>query len=81
MFDVKTYKTDGSEGATVRGLTWVQMTSLQSVLAQHGVKYFTKQVSGLTPDAPELATPSTSCPECEKYHHFYHALPTSTPIR
>ena len=42
MFDVKTYK-DGKETETVRGLSWSQMTAIQSVLARNGIKFFTKQ--------------------------------------
>lgn len=44
MFTVKTYKPDGTDGATVRGLTWLQMTSLKFILEQHGIKYFVEQV-------------------------------------
>ena len=45
MFDVKTYDKDGRETETIRNLTWVQMTTIQSVLSRAGIKFITRQIS------------------------------------
>lgn len=62
MFDVKTYKPDGGEGATIRKLSWSQMTSVQSALSQHGIKFFTKQVEDISADV------CTVCHQRDGYH-------------